>query len=70
MIIKLGKIRTGNSFFWGWGAHSAVFRGYSWLCAQRCCGMPGLEPGLNTYKANALPTLLLIQPKGTTFLKA
>ena len=57
-------------FFFLFGSHPAMHRGYSWLCTQELplavlrgpYGMLGIEPGSAACKANTLPAVLLLQP--------
>ena len=63
-------------FFFFFGSHPAIHRGYSWLSTQELplavlrgpYGMLGIEPGSAACKANALPTVLLLQPREMVFL--
>ena len=60
----------GGLFFLGGGSHPVMHRGYSWLCTQKLLlavlrgpyGMLGIKPGSAACKANALPTVLSLQP--------
>ena len=64
-------------FFLFLGSHPAMHRGYSWLCTQELLlavlrgqyGMLGIKLGLAVYKANTLPTVLLLQPQDRLFLR-
>ena len=75
-VLMLSFNSVGISFFiFFWGSYPAKLRGYSWLCTQELLqavlrgiyGMLGIEPRSAACKANALLSVLLLQPLPLSF---